>query len=111
MNQNTGRRGNKFKNVVCKIGDNYHGHKFVKLTLFADEFIAADLTLYSNPLNKALNMVQAPPAAKKEEENKKEGEKEKKEDVEEDIVAADLTKYDSPMSQMDRKHHEAQKKK
>ena len=72
-------------------------------SLFADEFIAADLTLYSNPLNTALTQ-NAPPPQKKEEkagEKKDEGGKEDEEDC---VVAADLVKYDSPMAELDRKH-------
>ena len=69
--------------------------------------IAADLTLYSNPLNQALNLEIRPqpktaPAQSKDD---------KDENKDEDMIASDMTKYDSPMDDLDKIHDDKQKHK
>lgn len=66
--------------------------------------IAADLTLYSNPLSTALA---SSAAAVDEATNHKPGHGVDNKDgdgKEEDTIAADLTKYDSPMASLDIAH-------
>ena len=62
--------------------------------------IAADLTLYSNPLNRALGRLAESPKSKR----KSIQEKPEKAEEERETIAADLTKYDSPMSELDHMH-------
>ncbi|CAD5111074.1 DgyrCDS422 [Dimorphilus gyrociliatus] len=57
-----------------------------------DEMIAADLTLYTNPLNSALADI----GIKKPDKN------DEKENEKTDIVAADLTQYDSPLADIEK---------
>lgn len=57
-----------------------------------DEMIAADLTLYTNPLNSALADI----GIQKKEET------EEKREEHTDVVAADLTQYDSPLAHLEK---------
>ena len=70
-----------------------------------DILIAADLTLYANPLNAALQSASSSieetvtqQTEKAEEEEEKEKEKEK------EPIAADLTKYESPLEELEKAH-------
>ena len=67
----------------------------------AFEFIAADLTLYSNPLNNALHIAGARGASHNA---KKQPPRQKEEG--EDEIAADMTKYDSPMADLDKRRND-----
>ena len=79
-----------------------------------DYMIAADLTLYCNPLNNALHITgrsgQPPPRHHgPQKAPRKDGEEEEEE--EEDTIAADMTKYDSPMSILDKRRNENKEEK
>ena len=85
----------------------------IQMFISDQEFIAADLTLYSNPLNKALSAATAGTPSKPQAQAataKPQNEKEAAKPEKDDMVAADLTKYDSPLSELDRKHEELKDK-
>ena len=95
----------------------------------SDEYmIAADLTLYSNPLNKALDLKAKPKVTKDKEvttpkpkqnqdgdqisgeENADEtGNETETENENEAMIAADMTKYDSPLADLDVRHSDKEK--
>ena len=77
-----------------------------------DYFIAADLTLYSNPLNKALDTkIKSKTNAKGTgSKNSDAAGKGSSAQEEQETIAADMTKYDSPMADLDKRHTEKQKK-
>ncbi|CAH1773417.1 unnamed protein product [Owenia fusiformis] len=60
--------------------------------------VAADLTLYTNPINSILGAGKS--STKKKNDHKNE---------EKDMIAADLTKYDSPLAAMDKSHTDRQR--
>ena len=72
---------------------------------FADEqeyMVAADLTLYSNPLNRALNLAGRLQHNVQAKQGQRLDEKE--------TIAADMTKYDSPMADLDKRRDDKQRK-
>ena len=68
--------------------------------------IAADLTLYSNPLNSALHVKDKKGGKSGSKEVTTSSQKDSTTSSTSDTIAADMTKYDSPMADYDKRRRD-----